>query len=153
MMKDTGFGRRWPLGTIGITLAILGLISGYGHFHFGSLRAAVAYLGGERLLVDQRVRSIGEVTRGYPSAFRYSLMNLTGRPVKILGARMSCSCTAVGSMPDTLPVAESRTIEFELTPSEQQPDGEITGTVRLFTDDPSHHELELAFVAQVVVRH
>jgi hypothetical protein len=134
---------------IAATATILGIIIGSSWYRFGGLGPALSYSIGHHIIISEKVKDIGVVRRGMPSKFRYSLTNLTARPVKIIGAGMSCSCTSANKLPDVLPAAETQAIEIVFTPSQSQPEGEFTGMVRLFTDDLRDRELVLTFLARV----
>ena len=79
--------------TIALSLTMLGLGAGYGRHRFGSMSAALAYLRGDRLLVDESSRTIDDVQSGSEIVVRYGFTNWAAHPVKLLGMSSSCSCT------------------------------------------------------------
>ncbi len=64
----------------------------WGYWEFGSLSSTVAYLNGERLLVDPGTLSFGTCRRGEERDLQVTMRNRTGKEVKILGARSTCGC-------------------------------------------------------------
>lgn len=131
---------------LGLTLALLALCAGYGRYRFGSMATAIAYLKGERLMVDGRSRSLAGVS-GEQVEVRYALSNWTGQPVKLIGAQSSCSCTAVEGVPMALAASETRPIKATIKIDESSSD--IAGSIRLFTDSPGIPEIKLAYMVRV----
>ena len=81
-------------------------------FAFGSVQVAIAYLRGERLVPYPRVVDIGEVSPGERTQVRFSVHNLSDRPVKLVGGGASnCPCLSIPGLPvtvasgDSIPVA------------------------------------------------
>jgi len=126
-----------------LVAGFLGLGAAYGRHRFGSVAATLAYLGGERLLVDDLSKSVSGVKAGSPVVVRYTLTNLTGHPVTLVGKMASCSCTNIEGLPLTLAMSETRAVSATITLSKDKPD--LSGTIRLFTDDLHTPEIALAY--------
>jgi hypothetical protein len=77
------------LGGGGLLIAIA---LAWGHWEFGSLASTLAYLNGERLLVDPGTLSFGMAARGEERDLHLTIRNRTGKEVKVLGARSTCGC-------------------------------------------------------------
>lgn len=82
-------------------VVILGGVGAWGHYRFGSIRRAVAYLAGDRLFFDASSKPLGPVEPGQKGTVEFLLTNYSDDPVVILGAKASCSC----SVPQNLPAA------------------------------------------------
>jgi len=148
ILKAAGAHLRGPAATAGMTLAVLAACAGYGHARFGSAAAALAYVNGDRLLVDLSAKSLGDAPAGGRRTVRYALTNLSGRAVKILGARTSCSCAVVGGLPGELAAGETRAVEVAVTMPAISSD--IRGGVDVYTDDPRQGTLKLVYTGRVV---
>ena len=128
---------------------MLGVVAGSGRFWFGSLANARAFVRGERLAVAKSQRSLGDVAVGTKLTLHYPITNLTGHPVKILGARPSCSCTVVDFPPKVLAASETWSIPVSIDTSEGSKDS-LSGTVDVFTDEPEAQTLRLSFTGRIV---
>ena len=128
---------------------MLGMVTGFGRFWFGSLDNARAFVRGERLAVTELNRSLGDVAAGTKLTLHYPITNLTGHPVKILGARPSCSCTVVDFPPKVLAASETWSIPVSVDASEGSKTS-LSGTVDVFTDEPEAQTLRLSFEGRIV---
>lgn len=108
-----------PIGFVGdqvrnlrfvLPVLLLGCI-----FWFGSLDAAKAYLSGENILVDSLTRYAGEVNRNEFVDVTYRLSNPTHSPVRVLGAKASCSCIAILDLPTTVDPKSDKLIRLRVT--------------------------------------
>jgi len=130
-----------------MTLALLTLGVGYGRYRFGSVPAALAYLRGERLLIDEPLQSISGVHPGSQIVVPYALTNLTGRPVKLVGMATSCSCSVIEELPIAIAAAETRMVAVTIKIAENRSD--FSGSLQLFTDDPHSPEIDLGYSVRV----
>ncbi len=140
---------RRPFVATAATLVILAMAVTYGHQRFGSPRAAWAYARGERILIDGRTQDLGEVRSGETRKVRYALTNLSSRPVRILGSRMSCTCTVAESLPEACMPGGKTIIRLDFSPSPSMANQTVDEIVRLFTDEANNPELVLTFTARV----
>lgn len=131
-----------------LTFASLGVVVGTGRVYFGSVSAALSYLQSERLLADHKVHSLGDLVIGSKQKFSFGLRNMTGRSVRLLGARTSCSCALLKELPEELENGESRRVELEVA-APQEPMA-ILGGLELFTSDPNVPVLTLGFTGRAV---
>lgn len=91
---------------------------------------------------------LGIVLAGDSRDFQFKISNDSDRPVKFLGSRMSCTCTAIEAIPKTLPGRGTLLLCARFSPSTNQLDRYI-GTITIFTDNPKNYELRLQFEALV----
>jgi hypothetical protein len=82
---------------------------------FGSLDAAKAYFSGQNILVDSLHRYAGEVNRNEFLDVSYKLSNPTSSPVRVLGAKASCSCIAILDLPTTVEPGGDKLIRLRVT--------------------------------------
>ena len=141
---------RGLLGPALIALAGGVALAGYGVARFGCVPFALAYLRGERLVVDDASRQLGPVAVGEKRQIRYKLTNLSSTEVRVLGSNSPCACTVVNSMPDSFPAGSSRDVGIEFSPIPEQPRGDYVGVIRLFTDSDVNAQLELKFVGRII---
>ncbi len=84
----------WGLACAGGGGLLIAAVLAWGHWEFGSLSCTLAYLNGERLLVDPATLSFGAGRRGEERDLHVTIRNRTGKEVKLLGAKSTCSCMA-----------------------------------------------------------
>lgn len=134
--------------TTAMAIVIVAIIAAWGSFRFGSIPAAMAYVRGERLLVDRPFRHLGDIPVGAIYDFGYTFTNMTGRSLRLLGTTTSCQCMTSEGLPLTLRASESKTIWFKLaTPEREQ---EVRGETKIFTDDSRYPEVHLEYAARAV---
>ena len=131
---------------LSLTLALLAAGTGYGRLRFGSVSATVDSLRGQLVLVDEHAKSISGVQAGSQVVVSYALTNISDRPVRLIGASPSCSCTVIQDLPMTLAASETRTVSARITTSEDNPNS--SGTIRLFTDEPRSPEIALNYTVR-----
>jgi hypothetical protein len=93
----TGF--RTLAVILSLTLAVLAVGAGYGRLRFGSVSATVDSRRGQSLLVDERAKSVSGVQAGSQVVVSYAVTNISDRPVRLIGASSSCSCTVIQDLP------------------------------------------------------
>ena len=81
---------------------------------FGSLDATFGYLAGERVLVDAATKFAGEVGENEFTDVAYRLQNSSSQPIRVLGAKASCSCIAILDLPTTVEAGGTREIRLRL---------------------------------------
>ena len=131
---------------VGTLFVILGLVA-LGVARFGSVEAAAAYLGGDRLLLSPSRASFGDARVGETREVTFSVENLTHAPVKILGATFGCTCMRTRGLPLEIPLRA--TGEFVL---EVRIIRTLTGTkqkVKFFTDCPDKPLITVAVTGRV----
>ena len=82
---------------------------------FGSLDAAKAFFAGDAVLVDSISKYAGDVRQNESVDIFYRLTNPTGLPLRVLGARSSCSCVAILDLPTTVEPGGAREIRLRVT--------------------------------------
>lgn len=125
------------------------LISTVAVLRFGSLASGVAYLRGQRIVVDGAIRNLGDVQAGDERIISFSLANVTGRSIRVLGSRLTCGCTESRGLPQRLSRTALETVELVFHPWEDQAGTNVEGRITLFLDDPLLNQLELSFNAFV----
>jgi hypothetical protein len=98
-----GKGRRgpvaWVLACLGGGLLPLAGLLAWGCWELGSLANVLAYVQGERLLVDPATCLFGTAPRGEERELHATIRNKTDRTIQILGARMNCTCMTTDEFP------------------------------------------------------
>ena len=101
--------------------------------------------GNDLLIVEGGVKVLGDLPLDSRHDLQFSIRNLGGRSVRILGAKSSCTCATIGERPREIPPGESRSV---LVRFHVEDEGPVGGRVTLFTDDPAHRELPLILTAR-----
>lgn len=130
---------------IGLSVVIIAALAAYGIVRFGSLRSSLAYVRNDLLIVEGGVKVLGDLPLDSRHDLQFSIRNLGGRSVRILGAKSSCTCATIGERPREIPPGESRSV---LVRFHVEDEGPVGGRVTLFTDDPAHRELPLILTAR-----
>lgn len=69
---------------------------------FGSTGDAFLYLRGHRLLIEPDVATVQDGRPGEEREAVFRVRNLSGHPVRILGAATSCTCISTDTLPITI---------------------------------------------------
>ncbi len=131
----------WGLNLI-LANAGLFLLFGAVYLRFGSISRALGYARGERLLPDQTSKFFGTVKRGTDPSVSFMLKNESNLPVKVLGAKASCTCLVLRSTPHTIPAGDEGTVQVQVMTNKQI--GEVSATLVLYTDVPGHGAIRLS---------
>ena len=129
-------------------VCLLAAVAGFVGWRFGSIGAGLAYARGTSLLPDSGIKEVGEVGVNESTTFSYTLRNLAGRPIRLQGSQMSCSCAVVEGIPRTIEPAGSSVVTVTVhAGSKPEP---LDGSFQLFTDNPAEPELVLGYRGRVV---
>ena len=131
-------GRRRLLLTAGLAAAALAVLAASSKILFGSVRAGLSYLAGERLIVDSHVKAFGEVAGDQTRRVTFRLTNRTGKEVQIIGAKSSCTCIVADHLPVSIPVAAGFDMNIQVRRGPKI--GPVTEVVRYYTDCPERPE-------------
>ncbi|CAN5654570.1 hypothetical protein BH23PLA1_BH23PLA1_14430 [soil metagenome] len=137
--------------TAALMLVVLTLFAGFGWYRFGSVNRSLAYVRGERLFVDEAIKSLGQIQEDREQRVEFQLANHASRPISIVGVSSSCGCTGVEGVPMTIPRGVTRplVVKVRLTASSN----DAVTTLRVFTDDPGQPEMRLKVIAQMIPNH
>ena len=120
-------------GCIGCGLSLL-LLMGFGLVTYGSARAALPMLLGSPLYVEGKTARMGSVPPGGSFTSSYKVTNVSGLPVTIIGARTTCGCAFLESLPLALKPGESADLRFSVTVTKSAPAGKFVQKAELFLD-------------------
>ena len=139
--------RRWLVMTILIVLVLAFILSFWGRNRFGSFAGGVAFISGQRTILDREVLGLGSVRQGSSRTFRVSVRNLNSWDVKLLGANYSCTCSSLSGLPSTIPAGSMITLIAKINPRKKI--GKLNESIVIFTDDPASRTLEIRIVGDV----
>lgn len=132
---------------MGFVAAGISLLLILGIWCFGSSASALAYLRGDRLIPDTYTKSFGTVERGEICLLTFSLKNWTKQPIKVLGARSSCSCLVTSDLPAVIPPMGQ--LSLRVSAHAKNVPGPYFEHVRVFTDSD---EARLLLYVQGLIR-
>lgn len=124
------------------------LLTAWALYSFGSIRAALAYLKGDRLIVRASSMSFGDVRRGERPVITFDIMNTSDRNITILGARTTCTCVFTDDLPLTVLPGERRSISVGVKTGSRE--GSIQERVYLYTSFPGQPEVEVRIIGRVL---
>lgn len=121
-----------PARVLGITAALLAAIICLLIFRFGSLGAAAAYLGGERLTISAGTAAAAHSHEPDVRHFSFTVRNSGAHPVRIIGFKSTCTCVSGDRLPVAIPAGQERklSVAVQLDPGQTR----IEETVVWFTD-------------------
>lgn len=134
-------GGSWLLTTSILTSMGFACLAMFGIFWFGSIRSAISFMRGDRLIPDVYAKSFGVALSGAEPSVEFQLTNWATSPVKILGAKSSCTCVAATGLPKTVKPRESYTFRVNIRTKKRR--GHISERLLLFADGPQNHPLSL----------
>lgn len=106
---------------------------------FGSLPVAVRYLRGERLILEPtRLRAAG-LSTSKPIFVSTAIRNLTGRPVRLLGSSVRCTCVITQELPATIPPGCTFRLSLKVQALPEKP--AVDEPIVIFTDHRDYPRL------------
>lgn len=99
-------------------------------------------------LVFRSKTSMGILEQGQRYKVRVPVTNVSRRPIKIIGAQTSCTCTTLTGLPLSLQPQEKQVLEIGVSTFGKN--GALTARVELFTDDPTKQNIALQLAGTVV---
>jgi hypothetical protein len=133
-----------PASTAAVLLSLLSLVA---YVRLGSESNALAFIAGDRPLVNSTVRSFARIAEGEERSFNFEIVNFTGKPVTILGFRSSCTCVLVERLPLVVPAGNKERVNVVL--NSQGKSGPLEGIIILYTSCPRKPQLGLKIVGDV----
>jgi len=128
----TGRLRSSPRMTLLFTGVALGALCFWCVAQFGTLSGALAFLNGDRLIPDAYSKSFGTRDVGSSPSVVFNLTNKSEKPIRIIGARSSCTCLALEGLPATVKAGATLPFMVRVLPASKQ--GRVTGTVLVYSD-------------------
>jgi hypothetical protein len=139
--------RNWLVLTTCSALAILALLWVAAVARFGTVSAALNYLSGQRLIVDENRRSFGTLEAGRERTVEFMVTNDTSKPVSLLGARVSCTCVSVEDLPRTL--APSARWPLRVTIRAGRRERDVSEGLWLYTDAENRPQIALQLTGRM----
>ena len=133
---------------LAIAVIALAVLIGFGAYRYGSVSATIAALRAESIAVDSAEKSFGTVEAESTIELSFRLTNVSYEPVRIAGARTSCTCLVAGDqLPLAIPPGESRVVRFAVHPPASPP--QFRQSIELYTDVPDQPSLDLTITGRV----
>lgn len=140
---------RWLKSSLLIAVVAGIVLTGFASWRFGSVGAAVARMRGEVLYVKSRTIELPTVRAGEKAPVTVTIRNVRSTPVRILGARMSCSCASPMNLPLTLAPYEEQNLKFEVYTVKSDAGTTLRESATLLTN-PAARAFTLGFRLDVV---
>jgi len=138
----------WAALTVVLAGITLASFAAWAYLGFGSIGLAIGYLAGERLMLDGRNKSFGELSPGKKCSIVFHVTNRADRAITLLGAETFCTCLLVENLPRRLRVGETYSLQFELRAGSSS--GEISQQIRLYTDYSMQSTIHLSIRGRVL---
>ncbi len=104
--------------------------------YFGSLGSFLAWMSGHRVIAENHRSYLGKVIVGESKDIRFRITNFSRDPVKIVGAKTSCSCAAFKELPIDLAPGGPSDIRVTVTGRLQDSNHFTSYTARQLCDRP-----------------
>jgi len=105
--------------------------------HRGLPMIALAYLRGERLIIDPSVASLQVARMGEERSISFRVLNFTGRPVNLVGGTSNCVCVTIKDLPLEVPVGGSQSFAVTVRVGDKA----LNESASLITDFPAKPRL------------
>lgn len=96
-------------------LGVAGLLA-WSYWQFGSLSMAMAYVSGYALVPESATLDAGDAPAGKDTKVQFRLRNVSGRPVRVVGAKSDCGCVAVDDLPLTVDARQAAEMRLRFSP-------------------------------------
>ena len=141
----------WMASTIILTNVGLALLVVLGLVRFGTIGSALAYLGGDRLLVDSRSKSFGAVELGKRASVDFRFANKARTKIRLLGATSSCTCALPEGLPVTVPAGAACLVKVPVRAKGKA--GHVTEKIRFYVDCPQQPVVDVTVSGDVLDAH
>lgn len=136
------------LACILLAAITLGVMATWGWVRFGSVKAALLYTGGVRLIADPTTGSVGDLAPRARATAKLRLVNLSDFPITILGSKSSCTCMLVGDLPKSIPARGRGEVEVAYRAGAFP--GKIQQSVVLLTDNTTSPQVSIPITGRIV---
>jgi len=121
---------------------VLGLAA-WAWVEFGSIRLAWLHASGVRLRIEPSVLAVGPPAPGEGTThLELTALNLTDRPVRLLGANANCSCLTAGGLPLTIPPRSRAILPVSMAREPENP-SRVRVSLNYHTDHPNAPRLTI----------
>jgi len=125
---------RWSRGPVIAALGVGVVLAVCGRFWFGSFGAARAFVQGQVLYTPDCCKDFGLVPYEEKLTVAFNVTNVTTKPLTIVGAKASCGCTVVESLPLQLRSGEEKELSVRVILPEKPVQKRLEGQILLYTD-------------------
>ncbi len=119
-----------------------------GAIRYGSIKASIAALRSEPLIVDDAKKSFGTMKARQTVRVDFEIQNMGDQPIELAGCRTTCDCVATSEFPTSIQPHEQKRLHFNITPAQASANYAVGITV--FTDVPTQPDVVLSIVGTVV---
>lgn len=114
---------------------------------YGSLEAAIHFFQGQRVVVDQEFRNLGNLKRNQLVVFNVHVKNTLPYEIKIIGRSVSCTCTSLIGLGQSIAPHENANFQVNV----KVPDmlGHISGKIKILFDSSIDDQIEANYYGEV----
>lgn len=147
-MRSTLYKHPRPVVIIpSLLLAVIVGLWGGITIRYGSIRAAIVAQRGYVVVADSSLLSFGSLKVGTVTEVVFTVRNLSGKPVRIVGGSSSCDCMLVENLPTLLGPRATQTITISVHGNDV---GHFSRSVELYIDSPRQTRLPLIVEGEIV---
>jgi hypothetical protein len=137
----------WAAMTLIFANIGLGVLVVVALYTFGSIESALGYLRGDRLIPEVRSKSFGTISGNDDLVIAFRIKNLLRRPVRVLGAKTSCTCLILDDLPMTLPPTSVSAIRVRVRPRVKT--GRVAESIQILTDYKYQSHLDIKLTGEI----
>lgn len=134
-----------------IAAIVLGIVFAAAFLAFGSFAAALAWVRGERVVVEPLVTDLGTCELGERRIIQLRVANGDDAPVRIVGGTTTCNCVATQGLPVDIPIGEDRAVPVSVIVTGES--REFVQTVTLYVNGQVMRMLQARIYARLIARH
>lgn len=144
--RPSHIGRFW-IGVSLLSVSLLVIVAIWANSQFGSVEMGLRWICGETMAISPPRVVLGNASAGSVSRGVVTVHNLSGQPLRVLGALGECNCMVVSNLPIEIEGRARREITIDVNNSDQQ--GEFEYSMIFYTDRDVNHPLRV-LVSSVV---
>ena len=147
--KATGKSRTLPfIAQVAAMSALFAVgLSGFAWWQAGSVELMWPWLRGDRLVFETTRIDFGQVAKSQILERRFRVVNLSSKPLTLLGSQPTCSCISLDEFPIVLPAGQPHVLTLKIGTPERS--GAFEHFIKFFSDDPSSSSVVVTVTGSV----
>ena len=120
----------------GIMVLLLAAIFGYGRWRTGSFDLVWPWIAGQQLLFSPTRIELGQVGKNEILERRIRVVNVSSKPLSLLGSQKSCGCIGLDEFPIEIAPGESRELRLRIATGVTP--GSFAHSIKFFFDEQGY---------------
>lgn len=143
----TIWGRSVTVHVAGIALIVVAAVLGFARWQTGSSALVWPWLQGQRLLFEPTRIVLGDVPAKTVIDRQIRVVNVSSRPLSLLGSQKSCGCISLDEFPIVVPPGGDHQLQLKIGTSDKlEP---VQHVIKFFSDEPGYSSVIVTVVGFV----